>query len=699
MTPLKKPMPVLQKQALFLLRMLSLSLLSLACSLPAAAALAGQASAEKAQPQEAPQAVPANRQTAPARQKVTQGGITVQFEAGKAGTENATPGEIKEGDQAVVRFSLSEATGAPLSGSRPAVWIDARAGKPTDATQCHDKINSFLQASLGSRPTVDLNSYYILALNDEANISVIDPLLSFGASKLFTLVLLKSPGMDWLLTKDGRRLFVTMPAAGQVAVVDTTTWKVIVNVDAGKNPTRLALQKDEKYLWVGNDAESGAESGVTVLDVALLKPVARFATGMGHHDIAFSTEDRYAFVTNQRAATLSVIDVQKLAVIKEIKTGAGPVAPAFSQKSNAVYVAGEDDGSVIAVDAASHEVVARFADRPGTKSLRFAADSRWGFLANPRQNTVRVFDSASNRFVHTVTIDNGPEQITFSERFAYIRARGSEQVSMLPLGELGKNQALVPADFPGGQVPPGQFPSPAAADTIVPSPESGAVLVANPADKIIYYYSEGMAAPMGNFQNYGRSPRAVLVVDRSLREVVPGTYSTTVSLPYSGTFDVAFFLDSPKVVHCFELSVEPNPVLKKQKQVAMKVEPLLPKSGLRVGETYHLRFKLTDPETARPIAALKDVMVLTFLAPGIWQKRQWAKPLEDGLYESEFTVPQPGAYYIFWECPSLGVVYNQIPPLVMLTAKPAAGLPGKGTNAPPEEPAKANPGDGATAHD
>ncbi|HEV8492998.1 MAG TPA: cytochrome D1 domain-containing protein [Candidatus Angelobacter sp.] len=699
MTPPQKLIPVSEKQASSLLRTLSLGLLSLACSLPATAALAGQATAEKAQAQEAAQTVPANHQTAPARQKVTQGGITVQFEAGKAGTENATPGEIKEGEQAVVRFSLSEATGAPLSGSRPAVWIDARAGKPTDATQCHDKINSFLQASLGSRPTVDLNSYYILALNDEANISVIDPLLSFGASKLFTLVLLKSPGMDWLLTKDGRRLFVAMPEAGQVAVVDTATWKVIVNVDAGKNPTRLALQKDEKYLWVGNDAESGAESGVTVLDVALLKSVARFATGMGHHDIAFSAEDRYAFVTNQRAATLSVIDVQKLAAIKEIKTGASPVAPAFSKKSNAVYVAGEDDGSVIAVDAASHEVVARFADRPGTKSLRFAADGRWGFLANPLQNTVRVFDSASNRFVHTVTIENGPEQIAFSDRFAYIRARGSEQVSMLPLGELGKSQALVPADFPGGQVPPAQFRSPAAADTIVPSPESGSVLVANPADKIIYYYSEGMAAPMGNFQNYGRSPRAVLVVDRSLREVVPGTYSTTVSLPYGGTFDVAFFLDSPKVVHCFELSVAPNPVLKKQHQAAMKVEPLLPKNGLRVGETYHFRFKLTDPETARPIMALKDVMVLTFLAPGTRQQRRWAKPLEDGLYESEFTVPEPGAYYIFWECPSLGVLYNQVPPLIMMAAKPAAGLHDKERNAPPEEPAKANPGDGATAHD
>jgi len=89
MMPLQKPMPVLEKQAFFLLRTLSLGLLlSLACSLPAAAA--GQASAEKAQPQEATQAVPANRQTAPARQKVTQGGITVQFEAGRAGESSKT---------------------------------------------------------------------------------------------------------------------------------------------------------------------------------------------------------------------------------------------------------------------------------------------------------------------------------------------------------------------------------------------------------------------------------------------------------------------------------------------------------------------------------------------------------------------------------------------------------------------------------
>ena len=89
-----------------------------------------------------------------------------------------------------------------------------------------DLVQSFMQGSLRNRPDVDLNAYYILALNKEPNISVIDPLLGLGTSKLITLVMLESPGADWVLLGDGKKLFVTMPLANRVAVIDTATWKV-----------------------------------------------------------------------------------------------------------------------------------------------------------------------------------------------------------------------------------------------------------------------------------------------------------------------------------------------------------------------------------------------------------------------------------------------------------------------------------------
>src|SRR5262249_20939505 len=153
--------------------------------------------------------------------------------------------------------------------------------KLTGGKDCRQKIQAFLQASLASRPEIDLNTYYVLALNEDANISVIDPLLGYGSSKLLTMVLLKSPGEDWTLAADKKHLFVTMPKANQVAVVDTSTWKVVNSVETGQTPARIVFQRDQKYLWVGCDSSDTAQSGVTVIDPAGPRVVAFIKTGAG----------------------------------------------------------------------------------------------------------------------------------------------------------------------------------------------------------------------------------------------------------------------------------------------------------------------------------------------------------------------------------------------------------------------------------
>jgi YVTN family beta-propeller protein len=472
-----------------------------------------------------------------------------------------------------------------------------------------------------------------------------------------------------------------MPLVNQVAVVDAANWKVVTNLDVGARPTRLAMQPDEKYLWVGNDASGSASDGggVTIVDTAELKVVARLPTGAGHHELAFTADDRYAFVTNQTAGTLSIIDVPKLAKIKDLRTGAAPVSLAFSPLSQAVYVADEVDGAVSVIDRQSHEISARLTTKPGLKAIRLTPDGRWGFVTNGKENVVYILDLSTNRLLQTLSVGREPDQISFTDNFAYIHSLGTEQVSLIELRGLGKESAPPVSDFPGGQIAPGQSSSRAIANRIVPAPEGNAVLVANPADKMIYYYTEGMAAPMGSFQNYRRDPRAVLVVDRSLRETRPGVYATTVRTPKSGTYDVAFLLDSPRIVHCFEASVKANPALKQREQpVALRIEPLLEERTFRVGETVRLRFKVTRTETKQPLVGLKDLGVLTFLAPGVWQQRQWAKPVGEGIYESSFAAPQSGIYYVFWQCPSLKARYNQLPNLVLeATDEAPAAKPAK----------------------
>ena len=97
-------------------------------------------------------------------------------------------------------------------------------------------MQSFLQASFTRQPTVDLNAYFVLALNNEAKHLRHRSAVGFGGSKLYTLVPLKSPGEDWVLTSDNKRLYVSMPQSNQVAVIDLRSWKVIANIDAGMKP-------------------------------------------------------------------------------------------------------------------------------------------------------------------------------------------------------------------------------------------------------------------------------------------------------------------------------------------------------------------------------------------------------------------------------------------------------------------------------
>ena len=612
------------------------------------------------------------KSTAPSPQKIVKEGIEVEFTIEPL-LRKGNASAVVAGEEAVVRLKIRDtATRTPITKARPAAWISQRE-RPTPPTGdlCRSKVQSFLQGSLRARPDVDLNAYYILALNQESNISVIDPLLGFGGSKLITLIILKSPGEDWVLTADRSRLFVSMPLVNEVAVVDTSTWKVIANIDGGIKPTRLALQPDEKYLWIGNDDHSSG--GVTVVDTASLKVTKSIATGAGHHEIAFGLDNRFAFVTNRDDATLSVVGIQKLAKLKDIKTGTRISSLAFSPLSKALYVSDEQNGSIAIIDATNHKLLTNVNAKPGLRTVRFAPGGRWGFVANPAEGVVHIFDASNNQLLHEYLVGNTPDQIAFSDGFAYVRSLGTEQVTAIRLSTVGKQLDTV--KFPGGQTAPGSSNAVASnADAFVAAPESGAMLLANPADKMIYYFAEGMAAPMGNFKNYGRVPRAVKVVDRSLREESPGVYKALTKLPAAGVYDVSLLLDSPRVVHCFEASAHMSPAMKQAQKTALQIEYLNKERSIRMGEEFKIRFRLFEKGTKRSKSDLKDVAALVMLTPGTWQNRETARLIGDGVYELTVKPPEEGIYLVFIESSSLGILYRELPyfTLYATTAAPTS---------------------------
>ncbi len=599
---------------------------------------------------------------------LVQDGIAVELKV-RSLDSTQPPGRLEEGDPVEVELLVTDqASGQALSGLNPAAWMDLIPKAAGAGEKCEQKVASFVGGSLLSAPQVDLNTYFVLALNADPSISVVDPLFGYGGSKLLALVDLASAGEDWVLNRGQNLLFVSMPDSGKVAVVDTETWKVKTQITTGGRPADLELAPDGRYLWVADDGTSKG-SGVAAIDTEWLSLAGKAPTGAGSHELAVTDNSRWLFVGNAEAGTVTVIDAQSLKAVTEIAIGGRPVSLSYSRQAQAVYVADQLSGKITVIDALKHRVLTSTMAEPGISSVRFEPAGRFALVVNPEKDTVAIADSAVHRVVQTADVNDQPNQLSFTTELAYVRHAGSENVLMIPLRAIGKEGQPVPVvEFPGGQRPFGEVSRPALAAGIVPSAEPHTVLVANPADRMIYFYKEGMAAPMGSFKNYRREPRAALVVDRSLRELAPGQYRTTVRLGRVGTYDLALLIDSPKVVGCFRFEVVANPELEAKRLASLgaKVEWVEPPVAARVGESFKVRFRLLDPLSGELRGGKPDVRVQAFLVPGTWATRLGATSGEDGIYEVELVAPEPGAYVVQVEAPSLKLKIQASPALRLM---------------------------------
>ena len=171
----------------------------------------------------------------------------------------------------------------------------------------------------------------------------------------------------------------------------------------------------------------------------------------------------------------------------------------------------------------------------GLAALSVAPGGRFVLAASPEAGQIIVIDAATSRIVQRFAIEGRPDAIGFTAHLAYLRRRGDEFLATVPLDQIGiegRTPNVLNAGI--GQLPLGAARLAARASSMAPVPGGSGSLIANPGDQAIFDYHEGMAAPSGSFAAYGGEPRAIEVIDRSLREAAPGIYRTVGRLPRAG---------------------------------------------------------------------------------------------------------------------------------------------------------------------
>lgn len=602
------------------------------------------------------------------------GGGTQRFEqAGIALELSVTPAD--GGGDALARIRVMDAnSGAPLAGARPKAWISARRSEAlANENECADKIRSFASGALGARADADLNSYLLLTLNSDKTISVINPQVSLAATKLESLIVLPGNGANWALSKDARFLYVSIPDAGAVAIVDMISRHVAATLQTGdqSRPVDVKLQPDGRYVWVSLD---GAAEAVAI-DVQTNSLAGHVAIGKGLHKIAFAADSRSVFLTNSADNTVSIIDTAEMRKAADLKVGQTPVALAFGSASRLLYVAGINAEFIAVIDADARKAVAEIPVRKGIVALAFEQGGRFALAVNQLENTVTVIDSAVNQTVSQAAVAGEPDQIAFTRRYAYVRSLASEKFTLLDLNELRSGKAA-PVDIQAGTQAPAALPDEiGAAPMIAATPEGDSALIASGPDATLYYYQEGMMAPSGALSNYKRIPRGLMVLDRSLRETAPGEFTALVHLPVGGRFDVPVVIDQPRMAACFVVDFAGAPAVsaKSTQGAAIAAEALSGPLTFAPGTSAAIAFRLYSPDTGAPMRFERGVDVTVFKAPGLWQRRLTGRSLADGHVEVSLVFPEPGRYNFVFHVPPRGG--SGPPPVGVVEVKASAGAP------------------------
>jgi YVTN family beta-propeller protein len=431
-------------------------------------------------------------------QRFEREGVAVDFTLKSNPEKGGRDEGLVAGADAVATFRLTDArTGAPLTGYHPNAWISSRAAErgPSEG-QCKDKITTLLGGLLSERAEVDLNGYSMLTLNHDNTITFINPQLAFNVTKMESIVVLPGSGADWTLSADKNFLYVTIPEQSSIAVIDTTTRKLagMITIGGGAKPRRVALQPDGRYVWVALDDVPL----VAVIDTHTNKLAKTVDVGAGIHSVAFTDDSRFAYVTNSVADTVTAIDARTLAKVADIQTGKTPGPVAYSKMGRLVYVAAVNGGVISAIDPATQRVVKTVPSERGVVALRFEQSGRFGFVVNQPESTVSILDASTNAITGKTTVTKEPDQVTFTDRYAYVRGTGSEKFTLIELKELNKGR-LAPVDIQAGTTPANAFPEEVGVSgMIAPTPEGNSVMVASTADQSIFYYAEGLMAPVGD---------------------------------------------------------------------------------------------------------------------------------------------------------------------------------------------------------
>ena len=245
--------------------------------------------------------------------------------------------------------------------------------------------------------------------------------------------------------------YVPLGAAGQVAEIDSDSYRIKRLIGGFANAHGLGISTDGKFLYVGSLVESTEANPSRPVGVSEADHAAHHGGGSGS---AASKNNSVSFITR--------VEIQKGTVAKRINVERFTHHVAVTP--DGAHVIGVQSGAqrIVVIDARTDKVVRYVQVGKAPNYAAVSSDGRTVYVSNSGSGTISVLDSRSWTEKSRIPVGKGPEHILLSRdgRRLYVVNTQSDELSVVDTGTLrelkrvptGKQPHGIGEDFASGRL-------------------------------------------------------------------------------------------------------------------------------------------------------------------------------------------------------------------------------------------------------
>ena len=214
-----------------------------------------------------------------------------------------------------------------------------------------------------------------------------------------------------VVSRDGRRLWVTCEGAQAVVELNASTGKILAAWKTAQVTSHMIVPgADERKLFVANIHSGSA----TVIERASGR-VKSLPTASGAEGIDSSRDGREVWVTNRSDSSISVIDATRDTVVAKIPSGGQmPIRVKFTPDGTQAWVSNARSNAVTVLDAVSRRLIETIAVGAMPVGIQMSPDGKRAFVANTNDDLVTVIDVRSRKVLRTFTTGKEPDGMAWA---------------------------------------------------------------------------------------------------------------------------------------------------------------------------------------------------------------------------------------------------------------------------------------------